>query len=231
MLNNFREIKISKSFQIFSLLFALITSSKIAAQDYPYDDAPSGKKNEDGVPVESPSTNTKVADPTSKPTKKYHALFRYGLKVGGNYAIFQQASFSDSNFTDQYSGLGFEGALGMGWDIPYSPTFVELEIGYRGILQTGNNEALQAIPLSFGYHYRSRIGRSSQWKPGIKSSLEARFTRDLINGGTDFSMNPTLSLSSLLEVDSFLIEPMMTIARIQSQYNFLIFHLRVGLRF
>lgn len=222
-----------KSFILYGLIATLpLLASPSFAQDYPYEDAPTDNTdNKDTlkIPVEKPGTTSSTDGANAK--KKYHALFRVGIKGGANYTIFQNPSNSNPTLTDQFSGVGAEGMIAFGWDMPYQPLFIEFETGYRGILLSSGSDPLNVIPLTLGVHYRDRLGRTSLWKPGLKSSLEIRYAKNATTGVTQFSMNPTITLSSLIEFGNLLFEPMMTVARIQTQYTFLVFAFRTGYRF
>ena len=210
-----------------ALLAFLSLNTNCLAQGYPYEDTPTENSATNEQSSDAPKeTNSKVTEKTTgllvdRPPfkRKYHALFRMGLKAGGNFTLFQNPSAGVPSATDTFTGLGFEGNLSLGWDLPYQPIFLELESGYRGVLISSDTEPLHIIPLTFGMHYRYRFGQSSLWKPGLKSSLELRFTKDVSTGSTRYSANPAIAFSSLVEFGNFLIEPLITVARIQSQYR------------
>ena len=220
------------------LIFFIANSVLTLAQDYPYDDVEL-KKDEGPLPVEKDSIEkTDPKDPSSPATKKtarrLGPLYRVGIKVGGNFGVFQNPSATNPILTTTTKGVGFDALLAFGWDLPYQPLFIEFETGYRNqFLSTGS--PLHAIPLLIGFHYRSRLGRTALFKPGFESGLDARIASetDEVTGikSTSFGVFPVVSLSLLFENGAFLIEPLFTIGRIQSQNNFFVAALRTGLRF
>jgi hypothetical protein len=207
-----------------------LLSLAASAQDYPYDESPVA--NGDVLPVEKPADalrrGSTDAEPVEAPAaggarKRANALFRVGVKAGLNFALLHAGDAGN------FSGIGIEAAVSAGWDLPYQPIFLELETGYRNHFLTDNPTHI--IPLKFGVFYRERVGARNLWKPGVGMSLDARIETDSSTGGKSFALMPSLHLSSLWELDAFLVEPMISIYRVQSSLTSLAFALRGGYRF
>jgi len=227
--------------KILRTLFILNTaflSPSLLAQDYPYDDVEL-KREEGAIPVEKITDETQEEVSTAPGTvkklrKKLPPLFRLSLKAGGNFSFFQSPSVADTALTDSVNGFGLDALVGAGWDLPYQPLFIEFESGYRNLFLT-ENSSLHVIPLSFGIAYRNRIGRRSLLRLGLRPSLDFQIqdTTDEVSGlaSSSFALVPTMGFFMTVEIRSFLIEPSVTIIRIQSQRSFISTSLRLGYRF
>ncbi len=218
----------------FSVLFCNTSSY---AQDYPYDDAPASQTKEDldinNLPEEAPPPREKPRAMLEKKgsktisvdgTKAQRSLFRFGLKVGGSYSIYQLRGTSD------LSGAGFEGVLSFGWDLAYQPLFIELESGYKQYFASANSK-MRIIPFRLGTFYRSRLGDRELWKLGAGSSLDMRIANTVPGENRSWSLVPAFFVSSTFEFGNFLVEIVPTIHRILSNETFVSFAGRVGLRF
>jgi len=222
--------------QLLGFVTWIAFSSPCWAQDYPYDDTEL-KKDEKSLPNEKAAAEE--VDRGGK--RRLPALARLGIKGGGNFTLFQNPSGVDPTLTTQFSGFGAEGLISVGWDLPYQPVYLELESGYKALLLSAQNTLgesippLHVIPLSFGVFLRNRIGKRSMWKPGIRGTLEMRISDDVdpFTGETvsAFGVFPTVSIGSILELGSFLVEPSFTIGRLQKQFVFFSFAVRSGFRF
>jgi hypothetical protein len=230
----------SNSLKFYSVAFALFALTSFA-QDYPYDDVELKKNDSSTSETEEPADTTpntnqiKIpSEPTKTNRRRNPALFRIGLKAGGSFTFLQNPDPFNPLLTQQYSGLGLEGALALGWDLPYQPIFIELEMGYRSLLMTAGEgiPPLHVIPLSLGIHYRNRLSKNSLWKPGFRSSLDIRIAEDSDNPGSNtFGIFPAVSVVSTFEIENFVIEPLFTISELQSQNNFITVAMRMGFRF
>jgi hypothetical protein len=213
-------------------LFFALPSLKARAQDYPYDDTQL-QRNESPVPQEKDSS-VQNAPNGEKKSKRLPALFRLGLKAGGNFAIFELPNEVDSTLTDRSTGFGIDALLSFNWDLPYQPISLEFESGWRSLLAVASNtDPFNVIPFDFGVYYRDRTGVRSAWKAGIKAGLD--LVIDNVEFGVSrkdsFAVMPSLSFATTFEFSNFLIEPVATIYRLQNQRLFFVFATRAGIRF
>lgn len=225
--------------RIFSLL--LVAALPAKAQDYPYDEPPSAlpkattvtTADPNELPVEKPAAalrkNTPVTgiDKDSDGTapvigrKRVPALTRFGVKSGLNFAIL------NSSTAGNFSGIGVEFLGSIGWDLAYQPLFFEFETGYRNHFMGDN--PVHIIPLKFGIFYRERLSARNLWKPGLSTSLDLRI--ESVKNESDFAILPGIHFSSIWEFGPIIVEPLVSIYRIQSSLMSLAFSLRGGYRF
>jgi hypothetical protein len=213
-------MKIRSAFKNSVILLSLWVTSTPNAQDYPYDAADQSSRS-DRLPVERPSTAERSGKGRTLPS-----LFRVGLKLGFNWALFQTPN---GELADTVSGLGPDGYLSFGWDLPYQPIFIELESGYRGLFFSDSNERLNVIPLRFGTFHRSRIGDSDLIKFGLVPSLDLRMQSTPTD--TQTSLVPGLAFAFVYESGGFLIQPEFTLFRFRKNNNFWALSNVIGWRF
>jgi len=210
-----------------------------AAPDYPYDEEPATTvpgataptPPADGLPIEKPAPALRKNAPTGPlesetPTapatrRSLPNLFRFGVKTGFSWNFVHS---SGGNF----SGYGIDALVSAGWDLAYQPVYLELESGYRGHFL--NDNPAHIVPLKFGVFYRERIGAKNLWKPGLSASLDLRLEKDAA-AETAVALVPALHVSSLWEFDRYLIEPMLSIYRVESALTSVTFAFRGGYRF
>jgi hypothetical protein len=214
------------------LLALLLFTGIASAQDYPYDEVPPPLGANKELPKETPPEELPPASegPSGKKEKRPENLFRVGLKAGGNFMIYQQDLGTGIGTPFSQNGMGFEGFLSLGWDFAYQPLFLEFQTGYRNLLLTNSIGPLHVIPMQLGIFYRNRIGRRNLVKPGVAASLDLRINDDGV-GGNRFAVVPSFQISVIWEISAFLLEPAITIMRIQGANNQLVFSTRAGVRF
>jgi hypothetical protein len=200
------------------------------AQDYPYEENPPANAAT-GLPVESPDQLAAEGK-----YKKRTSLFRMGLKGGGNYSYYQTAYCVAADATGCLSeqtmtlnGFGAEGRLAFGWDMAFQPIYLETEIGYRGLNFTSTNP-LHVVVLQQGLYFRERLSKTSMWKPGILSTLDLR-VEPLGLGETQFSVFPSIGVTSLWEFSAFLIQATAYFHRAGSGRIFVSTSALTGIRF
>jgi hypothetical protein len=221
---------------------ALCLSAASFAQDAPFDEV-EAKRQEKGLPKETVEIQEAIEQglPGKAQRRRTPSLFRFGLKAGANYSVFQTTDTSDTA-TVTISGVGFEALSSFGWDLPYQPIFLEFQSGYRQLFTaaTTNSDvltitALHIVPIGFGFAYRGRIGPRSVMRVGVRPSLDFQIesTQDPLSGASSssFAVAPTFGLWWGLELKDFLVEAELSVLRIQSQRNFLVSAVRLGYRF
>ncbi len=208
--------------RIFSIVISgifFLHSQNIHAQEYPYDEAPpSGEDN--SLPVESPEELVKQGR-----LKKRTSLFRMGLKAGVNHSYFQSLVVEGVSIT----GFGAEGRLSFGWDMAFQPIFLETEVGYRGMNLT-TEDKLNVFVLQQGVFYRSRLGKTSMWKPGLLTTLDLRI-ESTAAGESEITLFPSVGFTSLWDLNAFLIQATFYIHRLGSTGSFVSSALLAGIRF
>jgi hypothetical protein len=135
------------------------------AQDAPYDDVDL-KREEKGLPKETVEVQEALeqGQPARPVRRRTPPLFRFALKAGANYSVFQTTSAADTS-TVTISGVGFDGLTSFGWDLPYQPIFLEFQSGYRQLFTAASSNsdvltitALHVVPIGLGLAYRARTG-------------------------------------------------------------------------
>jgi hypothetical protein len=212
------------------------------AQDTPYDDVDL-KREEKGLPKETVEVQEALeqGQPAKPVRRRTPPLFRFALKAGANYSVFQTTSAADTS-TVTISGVGFDGLTSFGWDLPYQPIFLEFQSGYRQLFTAASSNsdvltitALHVVPIGLGLAYRARTGPRTLMRVGVRPSLDFQIesTLDPLSGSTttSFAVAPSFGLWWAFEVKDFLVEIDLSVLRIQSQHNFLTSALRLGYRF
>jgi hypothetical protein len=205
-----------------------------SAQDYPYDDS-SSSENPASLPVEMPSPAAPGTSPT-RPTQKATSLFRMGLKGGGNFTSFQDrvcTQASDSGcveyFNRTYTGVGFEGRIGFGWDLAYQPVFIETEIAYLHKM-ANLKSPLRVVQIQQGLFHRERIGKHSLWKNGVLAVADIRIAQ---TGDAELSaaLYPAFGVSSLVEWGAFLTQLNFYVSQFRPLRNHWSLSYLIGVRF
>ena len=210
---------------------------KARAQDYPYEEpsdglptegapAPALKKDAESPaekPAASPPPEINRAAPKRPRLKRVNAIFRMGVKLGGNVMVVKSAGSPSSK------GWGLSAAFALGWDLPYQPIFLEAETGYRSFFQ--NHNPVSTIPFRFGVFYRDRIGKQSVWRPGVAVSVDATFEHDDVDDTHSFELAPALHLVSMWELNSFILEPALLFYRVGNSSTLIGLEFRAGYRF
>jgi hypothetical protein len=215
---------------LLALALPVFLSARVCAQDYPYDDTnPDSAAN---LPVEVPNPAT----PTQRVPKKATSLFRMGLKVGGNFTSFQDrlcTAGSPTGCTEylnrSFTGVGFEGRIGFGWDLAYQPIFIETEVGY--LQKMANIDTpLRVLQLQQGLFHRERIGKDSLWKNGVLAVLDLRVFE---NSSSDLKAAavPALGFSTLIEWGAFLTQLNFYLHQFRANENHWSTSYLIGLRF
>lgn len=215
---------------LFSFALSLVTTAPTFAQDYPYDDT--NADSAASLPVEVPNPAT----PTQRVPKKATSLFRMGLKLGGNFTSFQDRLCSTGSSTGcteylnrSFTGVGFEGRIGFGWDLAYQPIFIETEVGY--LQKMANLDTpLRVLQLQQGLFHRERIGKDSLWKNGVLAVLDLRVFE---NSDSDLKAAavPALGFSTLIEWGAFLTQLNFYLHQFRANENHWSTSYLVGLRF
>jgi hypothetical protein len=206
-------------------------ATPVFAQDYPYDDT-KGSDSAASLPVEVPNQGAASSRVPKKPT----ALFRMSLKVGGNFTGFQDRLCTASSgvtctaYNDRsYTGVGFEGRIGFGWDLAYQPVFIETEVGY--LHKLANLDApLKVLQIQQGFFHRERIGQDAQWKNGVLAALDLRIFQNA-NSELRSAALPAVGLSTMLEFGAFLTQLNFYVHEFRPSENHWSTSLLAGLRF
>ncbi len=211
-----------------TLLLGAVLSSSAYAQDYPYDDEPSGEaplppEGPTETPTPAPALPTEGPGRASPKRTRQPSLFRVALKAGANFAVLSSAA------AGSHSGMGIEGVVAMGWDLAYQPIFLELEFGYRSHFM--GDDPLHIVPIRFGTFYRKRMARTRLWKPGVAVSFDARMEASANGSGSDLNFLPALHLSNQFEFGNFLAEPVVSLYRLGSTGNSIAAAFRLGYRY
>ncbi len=216
-----------------SLSFCLNTSNSLA-QDYPY--SATDDSGPETLPVENPEApqqDTRNVRRSSKPT----SLFRMGLKLGGNFSIFQDRLCVSADPTSgclaytnrSFNGVGYEGRISFGWDLAYQPIYIETEVGYQ--VKLANLESsLRNILISQGIYHRERIGQKSMWKNGVVVQLDGRIAENS-NESLSFAAYPALGLSTMIESGWFVGQAIFYLHQFRTKRNYFSISTLMGIRF
>ncbi len=205
----------------------------LQAQNYPYDDTDTN--NAANLPVEVPNPTT-PGQPSGRVPPKATSLFRMGLKLGGNFTAFQdrvcvEASNSGClRYLDRdYTGVGFEGRIGFGWDLAYQPVFIETEVAYLHKL-ANLDSPLRVIQIQQGLFHRERIGTKSLWKNGVLAVMDVRIAQ---TGENDLSgaLYPAFGASTLIEWGAFLTQLNFYLSQLRPSRNHWSLSFVSGVRF
>lgn len=216
------------------LSLATLCTIGVQAQSYPYDNTEDiGNLN---LPVENPKTPPqKKSDvrPSSMPT----SLFRMGVKLGGNFSLFQDRLCTAANTTSgcqtylnrSFNGIGLEGRISFGWDLAYQPVYLETELGYQEKLLTIDTP-LRNFFLAQGLFHRERIGSQTLWKNGVITQLDGRFAE---TGGEElsFAIFPAFALSTMIESGAWITQLSFYVHQFRTDRNFFSISTLVGYRF
>jgi hypothetical protein len=214
----------------FVMVLGLASTAPTFAQDYPYDDA--NTDNAASLPVEVPNPAT----PTQRVPKKATSLFRMGLKLGGNFTSFQDrlcTTGSNAGCTEylnrSFTGVGFEGRIGFGWDLAYQPIFIETEVGY--LQKMANLDTpLRVLQVQQGLLHRERIGKYSLWKNGVLAVLDLRVFESS-DSNLKAAAVPALCFSTLIEWGALLTQINFYLHQFRANENHWSTSYLIGLRF
>ncbi len=236
MIHRFLTIELPVTLLATALLTisATIVSATALAQDYPY--SATDDSGPESLPVENPEAPEQDV-PNVRKSSKPTSLFRMGLKLGGNFSIFQDRLCVSADptagclaYTNRsFNGIGYEGRIAFGWDLAYQPIYVETEIGYQGKLVTLSSP-LRNLLISQGIYHRERIGKKSMWKNGVVVQLDGRIAENS-EEELSFAAYPALGLSTMVESGWFIGQAIFYLHQFRTKRNYFSISTLMGIRF